>query len=120
MASGSPYRSSSSTRPRDARTASRKCPPQFSSGVVRGRSLEYGQPILDSGYAIGADDPAAFRPDQESPIDSAQERARGQTKPPLVRRLQNQPSRLVYGVPAREGASLQRQQAIDPPAPTTT
>jgi hypothetical protein len=30
-----------------------------SAGVVRGRRLEYGQPILDSGYAIRADGPAA-------------------------------------------------------------
>jgi hypothetical protein len=30
-----------------------------SSHVVRGRSFEYGQPILDSGYPIRADGPAA-------------------------------------------------------------
>ena len=60
------------------------------------------------------------RPDQESPIDPAQGRARGQTTPPLARPLQNQPSRLVDGVPAREGASLSRLQAINPPAPTKT
>ena len=58
------------------------------------------------------------RPDQESPIDPAQGRAPGQTTPPLARPLQNQPSRLVDGVPAREGASLPRLQAIDPQAPT--
>ena len=60
------------------------------------------------------------RPDQESPIDPAQGRARGQTTPPLARPLQNQPSRLVDGVPAREGASLPRRQATNPPAPTKT
>ena len=60
------------------------------------------------------------RPDQESPIDPAQGPARGQTTPPLARPLQNQPSRLVDGVPAREGASLPRLQATNPPAPTRT
>jgi hypothetical protein len=60
------------------------------------------------------------RPDQESPIDPTQGRARGQTTPHLARPLQNQPSRLVDGEPAREGASLPRLQATSPPAPTKT
>jgi hypothetical protein len=60
------------------------------------------------------------RPDQESPIDPAQGRARGQTTPPLARPLQNQPSRPVDGVPAREGESLPRLQATNPPASTKT
>ena len=58
------------------------------------------------------------RLDQESPIEPAQARAHGQTTPPLARPLQNQPSRLVDGVSAREGASLSRLQATNPPAPT--
>ena len=60
MAAGSPDWSSSSTRPRDARTASRRMRVPVRAGVVRGRTLEYGQPILDSGYAIRADGPAAL------------------------------------------------------------
>jgi hypothetical protein len=60
------------------------------------------------------------RPDPESPIDPAPVRAHGQTTPPLARPLQNQPSRLVDGVPAREGASLPRRQATNHPAPTKT
>ena len=60
------------------------------------------------------------RPDQESPIDPAQGRVRGQTTPPPARPLQNQPSRLVDGVTAQGGVSLPRLQAINPPAPTTT
>jgi hypothetical protein len=60
------------------------------------------------------------RPDQGSPIDPAPGRAREQTTPPLARPPQSQPSRLVDGVPAREGASLPRPQAANPPAPTRT
>ena len=58
------------------------------------------------------------RPDQESPIDPAQVRARGRTKPLLVRQLQNQPTRFVDGVPEREGASRPRRQARNSPVPT--
>ena len=82
--------------------------------MVRARSLEYSQPILDSGYAIRLHLPATLDLIKESSINQARGRARGQTTPLLARPLQKQPSRLVDGVPAREGESLPQLGATNP------
>jgi hypothetical protein len=81
----------------------------------RVRSADPRQRICDSRRRS-----SRLRPDQESPIDPAQGRARGQTTPPPARPLQNQPSRLVDGVTVQGGVSLPRRQAISLLAPTTT
>jgi hypothetical protein len=119
MASGSPDWRSSSTRPRDALTASRRVrvPVRVASSGAEPSSTVSRSSTAATRFTPTVQPPSTWSRELDYP---AQGRARGQTTPPLARPLQNQPSRLVDGVPVRQGASLPRLQAIDPPAPTKT